>query len=56
VVTPERDCPNERETAAQAPAERTEIPQLSAAFYAQLLNPPACKRGLECDNCGRCEH
>jgi hypothetical protein len=27
----------------------------SSDFYAQLLHIPPCKRGGECNNCGRCE-
>ncbi len=29
---------------------------LGTDFWMDLLNPPACKRGENCDNCGRCEH
>ena len=29
---------------------------LPLKFYQQLLEVPACKRGLPCNNCGSCEH
>ena len=38
------------------PADSRERPDLPESFYAELLGLPACKRGLPCDGCMRCEH
>lgn len=33
-----------------------DTPDLPPEFWIKLLSPPACRIGLPCDGCGRCEH
>jgi len=43
----------ENKKASEDSANERKLP--SSDFYAKLLNIPPCKRGGECNNCGRCE-